>query len=192
MGRVTKRDRESLSQLVLDCSMYNFNEKEALNYIKGRLGKEISDRTYRRYKGNLENGNISEEWLNYFTRTGIVVTYQQVIEGAKHLLESSMHRLYEEENSRNKDEILIIKLKQEIREELGLVSEFSLGMPVLAKLKSRIDNALNKYNRLIEGIRIKNPELLDEINTYPSHYRFNSRWNYGDKSGMLECRDTDF
>ena len=29
-GKATERDRESLNQLVLDCSMYNFDEKDTL------------------------------------------------------------------------------------------------------------------------------------------------------------------
>lgn len=45
MERITRRDNEILNRLVMDCDLYNLNEKQALEYIKERLGKEISDRT---------------------------------------------------------------------------------------------------------------------------------------------------
>lgn len=161
MGKVTKRDGESLKQLVLDCSMYNFDEKDALEYIKTRFGKAISGRTYRRYKGNLQNGNLTQDWMNYFTRIGFMVTHQQVFQGAKYLLESSIRRLFEEENkSHNKDDTLILKLKQEIRAELWLVSQFSIGTPVISNIKEQSDEAIRKYDELVKKVRIRNPELI--------------------------------
>lgn len=43
--------------------MYNFDEKDALEYIKTRLGKAISGLTYGSYKTNLINGNMLQEWI---------------------------------------------------------------------------------------------------------------------------------
>ena len=45
-----------MEQLVLDCDIYNFREKDALEYIKTRLGRKISGRTYRRYKARMLDG----------------------------------------------------------------------------------------------------------------------------------------
>ena len=51
--------------------MYNLNEKEALEYIKQRLGKEISGRTYRRYSKNLDNDETAlRDGLNQYTKIG--------------------------------------------------------------------------------------------------------------------------
>jgi hypothetical protein len=156
MSRVTTRDKDSLNQLVLDCSLYNFSEKDALQYIETRFGKAISGRTYRRYKSSLENGNITQEWMKYFTRTGFVLTHQQVFQGAKYLLESSMRRLSEEENRTGpKDDNFILKLKQEIREELHFVSELSLGTPILDNIISQRDNQDKKYNELVKKINMR-------------------------------------
>jgi len=172
MGKVTKRDSDSLNQLVLDCSLYNFSEEDSLQYIKSRFGKPISGRTYRRYKRNLQNGNISQEWIKHFTRTGFVTTQHQVFYGAEYLLQSSMRRLYEEERPKKpRHEHFIIKLKQEIREELKLVSELSLGTPIISHMNTQNDKVINKYDKLVETIRMRNPELLREIDIY----RYNSR-----------------
>jgi len=147
--------------------MYNFNETDALDYIKTRFGKAISGRTYRRYKRNLENGNASQEWMKHFTRTGFVVTHQLVFEGARRLLESSMRRLFEEENGGGSaNENLILKLKQEIREELKLVTELSIGTPILDNIKAQIDDATNKYNKLVK---------IQNYQGKSSFIRYNSR-----------------
>lgn len=90
MGRITVRDKDILNQLVVDCNMYNFNERNSLEYIKRRFGKQVSGRNYRRYKSELENGNITQDWINYFTRTGFVVQHQQLLFAAKNLLQFSM------------------------------------------------------------------------------------------------------
>ena len=170
MGKITARHRDSLNQLVLDCSLYNFNEKEALEYIKTRFGKTISGRTYRRYKSNLENGNISQQWLNNFTRVGYVITQHQVFEGARYLLESSMRRLHEIEKFKSpRDENYILKLKQEIREELYIVSEFSLGNPIISNLKKQGD----KYYELVKNLRMRDPELCWNL----THPPYNPRGN---------------
>jgi len=160
MGKVTKRDKDALNQLVLDCSIYNFNEEEALGYIKTRFGKQISGRTFRRYKMNLEDGNVSQKWMSYFTRAGFAVTQQQLVECAKKILESSMRRLLQEENKENQDDNLILKLKEEIRKDLELVCNLSFGTPIISNIKTQADNAHSKYNELIKKIRMKNPELL--------------------------------
>jgi len=153
MGKVTKRDKEALDQLVLDCSIYNFHEKDALEYIKKRFGRQISGRTYRRYRQNLENGNRAEEWMNYFARIGFLVIHQQICEGAKHLLESSMRRLLKEENKETQDDYFVLKLKEEIRKDLELISEFSLGTPVLTTIKEdmqKLEKRLKEKDKMLQ------------------------------------------
>ena len=57
----------------------------------------------------------------------------------------------------------ILKLKQEIREELKLACEISVGAPIISEMKSQIDNSINKYNKLVKIIRMKSPELLETV-----------------------------
>ena len=60
--------------------MYNLNEKESLEYIKQRLGKEISGRTYRRYKTNLNNDETTQNWINQYAKVGFLTTYKEIID----------------------------------------------------------------------------------------------------------------
>lgn len=89
MGKITKRDRESLLQLVFDCATYRFTEKESLEYIQKRFGKTISGRTYRRYKQNFENGNETKKRINDFVRVGAAIELQIALSASKHLLDGS-------------------------------------------------------------------------------------------------------
>jgi len=162
MGKVTGREKAALDQLVLDCSLYNFSEKEALEYIKTRFGKGISDRTYRRYKKNIDNGNMAQGWMNYFARIGFVVIHQQICEGAKYLLESSMRGLLKEENKETRDEYFILKLKEEIRKELYQVSEFSLGTPVLTTIKEDMQKLEKRLQEKDEMLQEKDEKLRIE------------------------------
>ena len=125
--RVTKRDMQLIKQLVLDCDIYNFREKDALEYIKTRLGRNISGRTYRRYKTCMLDGNLTRDWMNDFTRTGFLVQHHQLFSCARHLLESSMGRLLEEENKEIPDDNLMLHLRQDVRDNMKVVGELSAG-----------------------------------------------------------------
>ncbi len=142
--RITERDGRLIEQLVLDCDIYNFHEIDALEYIQTRLGRAISGRTYRRYKASILNGNLTRDWMNYFTRTGFFVQYHQLFSCARHLLESSMKRLLEEENKEMPDDNLMLRLRQDIRENMKAVSELSAGPAVVSQLDSRIQELQEK------------------------------------------------
>jgi hypothetical protein len=140
----TKRDGQLIAQLVLDCDIYNFREKDALEYIKTRLGRKISDRTYRRYKARMLDGNLTRDWMNYFTRTGFLVQHHQLFSCARHLLESSMNRLFEEENKEMPDDNLMLHLRQDVRDNMKVVSELSAGPAIISQLDSRIQELQEK------------------------------------------------
>ena len=144
MSRVTKRDSRLIEQLVLDCDIYNLREKNALEYIKTRLGRKISDRTYRRYKARMIEGNLTRDWMNYFTRTGFVVQHHQLFSCARHLLESSMKRLMEEENKEIPDDNLMLHLRQDVRDNMKVVGELSAGPAIISQLDSKIQELQEK------------------------------------------------
>jgi hypothetical protein len=82
----TKRDGRLIEQLVLDCDIYNFREKDALEYIKTRLGRAISDRTYRRYKAHMLDGNLTRDWMNYFTSNKECMQSYMLVSAALNLI----------------------------------------------------------------------------------------------------------
>lgn len=67
-GSFTAKENEILTALVANCINYNFSEKEALLYIKDRLGRVISSDAYYRRKKMVDSGDYAKEWLNYFSK----------------------------------------------------------------------------------------------------------------------------
>jgi hypothetical protein len=55
--------------------------------------------------------------------------------------DDSLRRFYLEATMENRDENLILRLKNEIRETSKLLSEFSLGTPVVAGIKAKLEKA---------------------------------------------------
>jgi hypothetical protein len=171
MGKITTRDKHALNELVLDCTLYSFSEKEALEYIKKRFGKRISDRTYRRYKKNIDNGDVTQQWLNHFTKIGFLLHHKKQIDIIEKIQQDNMTELFneiEKQQQRNEDKIL--KLKHDIRENVKLLVELGLGTPIISRIKADVDKTNNKYNeivrkysQLVSKVRIKNPELLQQM-----------------------------
>ena len=63
-----------------DCVNYRFSEKEALSYIKARLGREISPDVYYKRKKIVDSGEYAKEWLSYYRSADFLVKHKQVIE----------------------------------------------------------------------------------------------------------------
>jgi hypothetical protein len=145
MGNFTKREKEILIALVADCINYGFTEKEALSYIKTRLGKEISKDAYYRRKKIVDSGSYAKEYLSYFTRIGFVIKHMQIIETVEMIQKDTIRDyLIEKDKSeeiRNKNEIR--QLRYEIRENCKLLQELSLGTPIIAQIKAKIDQLQN-------------------------------------------------
>jgi hypothetical protein len=162
LGKITKRDKESLKQLVLDCSIYKLDEKEALDYINSRIGKHISGRTYRRYKKNIDNGNVAEQWINDFTRIGFVLLHKEQMDIMEKIQNDSLKQLSIETQEKVRDEDKILKLKRSIRESARLLIELNLDTPIITRIKASVDSTNQKYNQLLKTVSMKHPELLKE------------------------------
>jgi len=145
LGNFTKREKEILTALVSDCINYGFTEKESLTYIKDRLGKEISKDAYYRRKKIVDSGRYAKEYLSYFTRSGFVVKHMQIIEIVEMIQKDTIRDYLVEkdkpEEIRNKNEIR--QLRYEIRENCKLLQELSLGTPIIAQIKAKIDRLQN-------------------------------------------------
>jgi hypothetical protein len=151
MGNFTKREKEILIALVSDCINYGFTEKEALSYIKARLGKEISKDAYYRRKKIVDSGSYTKEYLSYFTRVGFVVKHQQIIEIIEMIQKDAIRDYLVErdkpEEIRNKNEIR--QLRFEIRENAKLLQDLSLGTPIIAQIKAKIDQLQQQNAQMV-------------------------------------------
>lgn len=142
-GSFTAKENEMLKALVADCINYNFNERESLTYIKSRLGRDISADAYYRRKKQINSGDYAKEWLNYFSRVSFVVKHKQIIEVVEKIQQDSLKDYLIEQSKhyeiRNKNEIK--QLRYEIRENAKILQELSLGTPIIAQIKAKIDQS---------------------------------------------------
>ena len=68
-----------------------------------------------------------------------------LLEDIRMMLDDSLRRLYEEKQkpAKERDDHLILKLKKHINDSSVLLSELSLGSPVVAGLKAKFDKFQN-------------------------------------------------
>ena len=149
---MNKHQKHHLEQLVQDCETFRLREKEALEYIKQRFGKEISSRHYYRIKKKITSEEYLQEWFNEFARIGFVIEHKKRLDELeviqKTLLELVKKELAKPEADQKKNmliQIFHVLLKINYRLE-----EVSLGTPVIQKIKKRIEekeklSSLNAY-----------------------------------------------
>jgi hypothetical protein len=142
LGNFSNKENEVLTALVADTINFGLSEKEALSYIKARLGRQISADAYYRRKKQIDSGNYASEWLNYFTKVGFVVKHKEIIDVIEMVQQDTLKDYLNEQSKpfeiRNKNEVS--KLRYEIRENAKLLQELSLGTPVIAQIKAKINN----------------------------------------------------
>lgn len=143
MGNFKANENEILNALVSDTVNYGLNERESLSYIKARFGREISAETYYRRKKQIDSGDYAKEWLNYFSKIGFVVKHKQIIDVIEMVQQDTLRDYLIEQSKpyeiRNKNEVA--RLRYEIRENAKLLQELSLGTPIIAQIKAKINNA---------------------------------------------------
>jgi ribosomal protein L15 len=141
MADITETESKFLNSLVQDCITYRLNEKEALEYIKTRF-RDISISSYKIRKANVLKDKSTQIWLNHFTRVGFVSNHKKQIEEIQNIQNDSLHQLFEETIKKNKrrDEHKILKLKADIRENSKLLSELSLGTPIISAIKAKLQD----------------------------------------------------
>ena len=141
-GSFTVKENMVLMPLVADCINFGFNEKESLLYIKARFGKEISAETYYRRKRQVDSGQYAKEWLNYFTKIGFTVKHKQIIDTIEMVQQDTIRDYLIEQNKphETRDKLEIRQLRYDIRENAKLIQELSLGTPIIAQIKAKIDH----------------------------------------------------
>lgn len=143
MGYFKQRDKIILQALVSDCVNFGLSEKESLQYIEARFGKSIAARTYYLLKKKIDNGQYSKEWLSYFTKVGFLVTHKKIIDLMEMIQKDTLKEYLAEKEKTEPDqrsEHKIIRLRNEIRENAKLLQELSLGTPIIAQIKAKLEN----------------------------------------------------
>ena len=141
MAQFSKKDKQAVQALINDCVNYGFSQNESLAYVKARFGKEISVGTYYKFKKNIDNGTYSQQWLNYFTRIGFVIKHQQIIEVIEMVQKDTIRDYLIEQNQTGEDrsQFNVRSLRTDIRENAKLLQELTLGTPIIAQIKAKLD-----------------------------------------------------
>ena len=128
--------------LIADTVNYGLSEKESLSYIKARFGKEISSNAYYNRKKKVDSGIYANEWLNFFSRVGFVVNHKRIIDTVEKMQQDTLkdYLIEQSKSYENKNKNEISKLRYEIRENCKLMQELSLGTPIIAQIKAKIEN----------------------------------------------------
>jgi hypothetical protein len=134
---ITATENKLLNKLVKDCITYRLEEKEALQYIAIRY-KPVSLSSYKHRKVLSEDAN--QMWLNHFTRLGFVQHHKEQMETIQKIQDDSLRQFLIEinHNQDNRDEDKIMKLKQDIRDNVKLLSELELGTPIISAIKAKM------------------------------------------------------
>src|SRR5688572_8900987 len=111
MTKYTRYQSHFLNELIKDCMTFRLNEKEAMNYVRIRFGERISPKTYYIRKSKLQSDTSANIWLSNFTKIGFLIKHKKLLEDVDLVLEESLHQLYMELQCQNRNELLIIKLK---------------------------------------------------------------------------------
>ena len=137
---LTESENKLLNELVKDCITYRLEEKEALQYIAIRF-KQVSLSSYKHRKAKVLSEDANQIWLNHFTRIGFVQHHKEQIETIQKIQDDSLRQVFIETNRSNRNENMILRLKNDIRENTKLLSELGLGTPIISAIKAKMRDA---------------------------------------------------
>ena len=135
---ITETENKFLNSLVVDSIIYRLSTEESLSYIQTRF-KKISEASYKKRKAAVLSDESTQVWLNYFTRIGFVQHHKEQMEHIQRVEEDSISQFFVETTKGNRNEDRILKLKQDIRDNVKLLSELGLGTPIISAIKAKLE-----------------------------------------------------
>jgi hypothetical protein len=138
MVKFTKTQNILLDKYVIDCLTFGIKDHEALEYIRVQAKMDISLRTLERRMKELSKEDSVNGWLNYFTRIGFVKLHREQLDNIDRIQKDSIQRYIQESKKEPRDEKIMLSLKQDIRDNAKLLSEFSLGTPIISAIKAKL------------------------------------------------------
>jgi hypothetical protein len=113
---MNKKNKEKVLDVITECNILRLKPDEALELIQKETGIKISDRSYRRYKKEIQN-KVNER-LEYLGRTEIM---------SEHIQSIDLYKKIERELWKNYHATDSIPTKKSILESIGK-SHFYLGL----------------------------------------------------------------
>jgi hypothetical protein len=147
-----KEYKHILIQCIIDCNLFGLSDREGIKYIKEKTGRAISLTSYQRYKKIALNGNTANAWIDNFARIGFVDHYRKRMNEMETLQKNIYRQLSLElsKKSEEQNKKYIIALSSEIRQNNIHLCQLGLGMPIIAKIKEKIEGRNSKILSLID------------------------------------------
>ena len=104
--------------------------------------KQVSLSSYKHRKAKVLSEDANQMWLKHFTRIGFVQHHKEQLETIQKIQDDSLRQFLIEinHNQDNRDEDKIMKLKQDIRDNVKLLSELGLGTPIISAIKAKLQS----------------------------------------------------
>jgi hypothetical protein len=154
----SKEYKQILLQCIIDCDLFGLSDKEGMKYVEEKTGRAISLTSYQRYKKIALNENTSIAWLDYFARIGFVDHYRKRMNEMETLQKNIYRQLNLElgKKPEEQNKKYIIALSAEIRQNNIHLCQLGLGMPIIAKMKEKIQGRKQKLLTLVDDNKSNN------------------------------------
>ena len=128
-----------------------------MQYIAVRF-KQVSLSSYKHRKAKVLSEDANPMWLNHFTRIGFVQHHKEQIDTIQKIQDDSLRQFLIEINHSqdNRDEDKIMKLKQDVRDNVKLLSELGLGTPIISAIKAKLQQQQEQQFKYAEDILLGN------------------------------------
>jgi len=165
MGNKREYRKKILEQLVIDCSRFDFDERESLNYISERAGGGGIERSqYYAIKKRIKRDElkVTQDRLVYHSKSGFLINHFKRMDEAEHL-QSILFKTLHNETSKPVEEqspFAISKIASNIMANSRLLGEMNVCSPIVDQMREYISNSMNTKQQINDNS--KNPRL-----TYP-------------------------
>ncbi len=142
-------------------------DKEIREIASRRLGRNISEDTFRRIKKQAQKQNmIASEWVDIFCESQVIDYYWQRIKdidlSQKYLIQRYLKEVEKIKDGKD-DPNVLSKLATNIRENTKLLAELGLTPPIISRLQEMIPQNVTDMNKLaLQGTVPKNNGLARE------------------------------
>lgn len=155
-GSISDRDKKLLPVLIMDCMTYHFKTRcQQIDYVSKRLGRHISDDTFRRYLKQITNGEFARQWYYDYTKNNYLIEHQQLLQTG-YFLRAEALKLYDKEIQKEEsiqDKRFILMLWAEIRESSKMIAELSAGVPIVSQIDQRMQQYEDRIQEMEERLR---------------------------------------
>lgn len=162
MSKFTESEKRYLQSLVRECSLFRLSEREALDYIKSKLGRSIGQAHYYVLKRKLESDETAQDWLTDFARTKFVSEHMKRYGEMDLLLQVGLHMLTEQRAKPldEQDSSLILSIMSQITKIGERLTSLQGGAPVLAQLSAMLQK---KQQQLPPQLQPEEQELISQL-----------------------------